>query len=78
MRHLRELGLVELLRERVAQRTPLLGICLGMQLLFERSDELGETDGLGLIPATSADCGPAACASRTSAGARSGSSVHRR
>ena len=49
MRNLHELGLVALLRERVAQGTPLLGICLGMQLLFERSDELGETDGLGLI-----------------------------
>ena len=49
MRNLHELGLVALLRERVAQGTPLLGICLGMQLLFERSDELCETDGLGLI-----------------------------
>ena len=50
MRNLHELGLVALLRERVAQATPLLGICLGMQLLFERSNELGETEGLGLIP----------------------------
>ncbi len=50
MRRLRELGLTELLRERVNQRTPLLGICLGMQLLFDHSGELGETDGLGLIP----------------------------
>jgi imidazole glycerol-phosphate synthase subunit HisH len=49
MRNLRELGLVELLRERAARGTPLLGICLGMQLLFERSEELGETDGLGVI-----------------------------
>jgi imidazole glycerol-phosphate synthase subunit HisH len=52
MRRLQELGLVELLRERVRQRTPVLGICLGMQLLFEHSVELGETDGLGLIPGT--------------------------
>lgn len=49
MRNLHELGLVALLRERVARGTPLLGVCLGMQLLFERSDELGETEGLGLI-----------------------------
>ncbi len=52
MGNLRELGLVALLRERVAQATPVLGICLGMQLLFERSDELGETEGLGLIAGT--------------------------
>jgi imidazole glycerol-phosphate synthase subunit HisH len=49
MRNLRELGLVELLRERAARGTPLLGICLGMQLLFEHSEELGETGGLGVI-----------------------------
>lgn len=48
---LRRYGLEDLLRERVAAGTPLLGICLGMQLLFEYSDELGvETSGLGLIP----------------------------
>ena len=50
MRNLRELGLVPLIQARVEQGTPLLGICLGMQLLFERSDELGTTHGLGLIP----------------------------
>jgi glutamine amidotransferase len=49
MRNLRELGLVELIHERVGQGTPLLGICLGMQLLFDRSDELEATPGLGLI-----------------------------
>jgi glutamine amidotransferase len=46
---LRELGLAELLAERVAQGVPLLGICLGMQLLFERSEELEPTAGLGLL-----------------------------
>jgi glutamine amidotransferase len=39
-----------LIRERVAQGTPLLGICLGMQLLLDSSAELEPTLGLGLIP----------------------------
>jgi glutamine amidotransferase len=50
MRNLRELGLAELIQSRVDAGTPLLGICLGMQLLFERSDELAPTRGLGVIP----------------------------
>ena len=50
MERLRELGLDELLRERVAAQTPVLGICLGLQLAFERSSELGGAEGLGLIP----------------------------
>ena len=49
MGNLRELGLVEPLRVRVGQGTPLLGICLGMQLLFDRSEELGGGEGLGLL-----------------------------
>ena len=49
MRNLRELGLVELIQTSVEQGTPLLGICLGMQLLFDGSEELGTTTGLGLI-----------------------------
>lgn len=49
MENLRSFGLDTLLRERVAAGTPLLGICLGMQLLFDSSEELGETAGLGLI-----------------------------
>ena len=48
MRRLRQLGLVEALR---ASRAPLLGICVGMQVLFERSEE-GDTDCLGLLPGT--------------------------
>jgi glutamine amidotransferase len=49
MRNLGELGLIELLRERAAAGTPLLGICLGMQLLFERSEEVEPAGGLGLL-----------------------------
>jgi glutamine amidotransferase len=50
MRNLAELALVEVLRERVAEGVPTLGICLGMQLLFERSEELDDvTPGLALL-----------------------------
>jgi glutamine amidotransferase len=49
MRNLDALGLGELIHERVAEGVPLLGICLGMQLLFDSSDELVPTPGLGLI-----------------------------
>ena len=42
-------GLVPVIREE-AQRKPLLGICLGMQLLFDRGCEYGEHPGLGLVP----------------------------
>jgi glutamine amidotransferase len=46
---LRESGLSQLLKELAAAGKPLLGICLGMQLLFEKSYEYGEHEGLGLI-----------------------------
>jgi len=49
MAGLRERGLVEPLLEFAAQQKPLLGICLGMELLFEESDELGTFEGLGLL-----------------------------
>jgi imidazole glycerol-phosphate synthase subunit HisH len=52
IRNLTELGLVDLLRDAADEGKPLLGICLGMQLLFERSDELERTAGLGLIAGT--------------------------
>jgi imidazole glycerol-phosphate synthase subunit HisH len=49
MANLHERGLVELLRERAGAGTPILGICLGMQLAFERSSELGGAEGLGIL-----------------------------
>jgi glutamine amidotransferase len=50
MEVLHTLGLVEVIREVAKKQTPLLGICLGMQLLLEESEEFGVTAGLGLIP----------------------------
>jgi glutamine amidotransferase len=50
MRNLEALGLPELIGEQVGAGVPLLGICLGMQLLFDSSEELGGALGLGLIP----------------------------
>ena len=47
---LRERGLDAALRERVAAGRPTLGICLGLQLALERSDEDGGVEGLGLLP----------------------------
>ena len=48
MESLRATGLVETIKAN-AQKKPLLGICLGLQMLFDRSDENGDCDGLGLI-----------------------------
>jgi imidazole glycerol-phosphate synthase subunit HisH len=52
MRNLRELGLDSLLRGLSSDGVPLLGICLGLQLLFERSSENEGSDGLGLLAGT--------------------------
>jgi len=49
MATIRELGLDALLRERAVAGTPLFGSCMGMQLLFERSEEHGGAEGLGLL-----------------------------
>jgi imidazole glycerol-phosphate synthase subunit HisH len=49
MEAVRDRGLDELVRERVAAGVPVLGICLGLQLLFESSTELGGAEGLGLV-----------------------------
>lgn len=50
MDRLRDCGMVPVVRERVAAGVPFLGVCVGMQLLFETSEEGGEYEGLGLIP----------------------------
>ena len=49
MAKLRATGLAPVLRAAAAEK-PLLGICLGMQLLFDKSYEFGEHEGLGLVP----------------------------
>ncbi len=50
MGKLRSYGLEEVIKEVVSQGTPFLGICLGLQLLFEDSDETPGVKGLGLLP----------------------------
>lgn len=50
MNKLRSSGLAETVKAEAAAGKPLLGICLGMQMLFDRSFEYGEHAGLGLIP----------------------------
>ena len=52
MRNLERTGLGEALIERAAAGVPLLGICLGMQLLFESSSEHEGAEGLGILPGT--------------------------
>lgn len=50
MGKMHQYGLVEVLREIAAKGTPLLGICLGLQLFFESSEETLGVEGLGLLP----------------------------
>ena len=50
MEALNKLKLISVIQELGKLRTPLLAICLGMQLLMDQSDEFGDTKGLGLIP----------------------------
>ena len=52
MARLRELGLDELVRERAAAGAPVLGICLGFQLLYTRSEEHQDVEGIGLLSGT--------------------------
>ena len=49
MEHLRERNMIEALKEYAACGNYMFGICLGMQLLFESSEEFGKNEGLGLI-----------------------------
>lgn len=50
MEKLRSLGLADILKEFAKLEKPMLGVCLGMQLFFDKSSEFGETDGLGIVP----------------------------
>lgn len=49
MRNLEQFGLIPVIREIAEQKKPLLGICLGLQLLFERSEEAPGVEGLGIL-----------------------------
>ncbi len=49
MEHLNGFGLTEVIREAVRRQIPLLGICLGLQLLFDESEESPGVDGLGIL-----------------------------
>ncbi|MGH2716398.1 MAG: imidazole glycerol phosphate synthase subunit HisH [Thermoleophilaceae bacterium] len=49
MEQVRRLGLDELLHERVEAGVPVIGLCMGMQLLFESTEELGGAEGIGLL-----------------------------
>ena len=50
MKKLRSLSLDEAIKSAAGRGAPLLGICLGLQMLFERSEEFGDHAGLGLLP----------------------------
>src|SRR5215204_7317974 len=49
MKALKERGFDQLVKDRASEGTPLLGVCVGMQLLFDESEEFGSTRGLGLL-----------------------------
>jgi glutamine amidotransferase len=49
MQHLEAYDLIDVIHQIVEQKTPFLGICLGLQLLFERSDETPGVQGLGIL-----------------------------
>lgn len=50
MRNLREAGWVELIHREIDAGKPFLGICVGLQLMFAASEEMGQHEGLGLLP----------------------------
>lgn len=64
MAALRRHGLIEPLRQAARRGTPILGICLGMQLLASRSEEFGDHPGLDLIPAKAVRLAPKAPSER--------------
>ncbi len=49
MRHLNELQLIDVIKQFIATGKPFMGICLGLQLLFSKSEELEECSGMGII-----------------------------
>ena len=49
MKALKEHGFDRLVKQRASEGTPLLGVCVGMQILFDESEEFGSTQGLGLL-----------------------------
>ena len=49
MQNLQKMNLIDVIKSKVKEKTPLLGICLGYQILFEKGFEKGEHQGLGLI-----------------------------
>jgi len=50
MEHIREMGLEKPIREFIATGKPFLGICVGFQILFQQSEEMGSYQGLGILP----------------------------
>ena len=50
MAKLRKYGLVDIIKQVVEKNTPFMGICLGLQLMFEKSDEAPGVEGLGILP----------------------------
>jgi len=50
MQKLQELSHIEALKDRAMTDRPYLGICVGMQMLLDHSEEFGKNDGLGIIP----------------------------
>ena len=52
MNNLEAAGLAPVVRDALDSGKPFLGICVGMQILFERSEEFGTVDGLGILPGT--------------------------
>ncbi len=50
MTNLEELGLIDTVHQSVKSGKPFLGICLGLQLLFNQSEEFGQVNGLGILP----------------------------